>query len=347
MTDYAALTLDGTKIEPAIRAFPGNTNTAAATAGKGFKTYTIEVEGQPPAMLQVFSRGDDTTTLNFKLGKNKELSEQVAKHVADSCYIEKSVTKPLGLKFISKEDWQFLQESLVADEIKLEFEAMAHAERFKVSAGGKDQVYIHRYENGRFLMQGKTRRAYSAVVNALNYTSTDRKELIESQLATVPVTVVECAPLMAELEQRIPTAWGKMDETVKTILAPALLVHKLSADLPDYSMMVFPALRGMEGSIKDLFARKGYVLGSKLGIGDQFDQGTKAVTAATKAQLGNCASTCSAAEMIYGHFSAHRNGLLHVDSVVSTTRIIDKQSEAAEIVDAAFHLIEKAYETAP
>jgi hypothetical protein len=344
---YAAIALDQTKIEGAIRAFPGNTNTEAAVEGKGFKTYTIQLDTQQPAMLQVFFRGDDTTTLNFKLGKNRELSELVAKHVADSCQAERVVTKPLGLKFISEFDWLFLQESLTADEFKVEPEAMPHAERLRVSANAKDQVFIHRYANGRFLMQGRARSTYSAVVNALNYTSTDRKELIESQLATVPVTVVECAPLMAELEQRMPTAWTKMDETVKTILAPALLVHKLSADLPDYSMMVFPALRGMEGCIKDLFARRGYVLGSKLGIGEQFDKLTKAVSTATKAQLGNCAKTCSAVEMIYGHFSIHRNGLLHVDSIVGTTRIIERQAEAAEIVDTAFHLIEKAYEVAP
>jgi RnaseLS-like HEPN/RNase LS, bacterial toxin N-terminal len=345
--EYAALVLDEAKIEAAIRSFAGNTNATAAIEGKGFKTYGIDVADQAPALLQVFYRNDGTFTLNYKLGKNKGLSESVAKHVAEQCATEKVSTKPLGLRYISEEDWKFLEESLAADAFILTAEPLQHGKRFKVSASPNDQVYIHRWDTGRFLMQGRTRMAYSAVVNTLNYTSADREELVQSQLATVPVTVAESGQLMAELEQLMPTAWSKMDEALKTILAPALMVHKLSVDLPDYSMLVFPALRGMEGAIKDLFARKGYVLGSKLNIGDQFDQGTKTVAATVKPQIGNCANTCTASEMIYEHFSTHRNGLLHVDSVVATTRIIEKQTEAAEIVDKSLYLIEKAYETAP
>ena len=347
MADCAGLTLDSNKIEPAVRSFPGNTNVDPAAQGNGFKTYTVDVDGQQQALLQVFHRADEKFTLKFKLGKNQALSEQVAKHVAEICSCDAVTTRPLSLKFISQEDWEFLQESLTEDGFKLVAEGLTHGERFKVTGLTNDQVVIHRYNTGACLLQGRTRGTYSAVVNALTYTNTDRKELIESQLATVPVTVVECGALMIELEQRVPTAWAKMDETVKTILAPALLVHKLSTDLPDYSLMVFPALRGMEGCIKDMFGRRGYHLGSKLGLGDLFDSNTKQVTPAVRGQLGGCSGTCDAAAMIYGHFSTHRNGLLHVDATIATTRIIEKQSEAAEIVDTTFHLIEKAYYLVP
>jgi hypothetical protein len=347
MGDYAGLTLDPSKIENAVRSFPGNNNADPAVDGTGFKTYTVELDGQIPGLFQVYRRNDDKFTLKFKLGKNQALSEQVAKHVFEICSCDAVTTRPLSLKALSEQDWEFLQESLTEDGFKLQEEQIQHGRRFKVSGSGTDHVYIHRYNTGKFLLQGRTRGTYSAVVNALSYTHTDRKELIESQLATVPVTIVECSSLMTELEQRIPSASAKMNETLKTILAPALLVHKLSADLPDYSLMVYPALRGMEGCIKDIFSRCGYVLGAKLNIGDQFDGKTKQVTAAVRANLGGCSGSCDAAALIYGHFSAHRNGLLHVDSLVATTRIIDRQSEAAEIIDNAFHLIEKAYELIP
>lgn len=347
MADYSGLTLDGSKIEAAVRSFAGNKNNSAPTAGKGYKAYTIEVDGQANALLNVFERGDGKFTLQFKVGKNHVLSEAVARHVAEECVCDPVVTKPLSLKSISIEDWNFLQECLVEDGFKLEKEHLDHGERFKVTGPGKDHVYLHRYNTGAFLMQGKTRGVYSAVVNALSYTKTEQKELIDSQLATVNVKGIESTSLLTELEGRIPSAWAKMDETVKTILAPALLVHKLSADLPDYSMMVFPALRGLEGSIKDVFGRRGHMLGSKLNIGDQFDSSNKKVTAAVKAKIGNCQDTSEAAEMMYNVFSTHRNGLLHVDNVLATTRIVEKQAEAAEIVDQAFYVIEQAYAKAP
>ena len=347
MADYAGITLDPKKIEDAIRSFPGNKNSKETVQGNGFKSYTVEVDGQAPGMFQVFHRNDDKFTLKFKIGKNQSLSEQVAKHVFDICSCDPVTTKPLSLKSISEDDWEFVKESLADDKYKLEEEPLQHGKRFKVSGHGADHVFMHRYNTGSFTLQGRTRGAYSAVVNALNYTHTDRKELIESQLATVPVTIVDSGTLMSELEQRVPTAWAKMDDMVKTILAPALLVHKLSVDLPDYSLMVYPALRGMEGCIKDIFAKRGYVLGSKLSLGDQFDSATKQVTNAVKTSLGGCNGSCDAAAMVYGHFSAHRNGLLHVDSVIATTRIVEKQAEAAEIVDGAFYIIEKAYALIP
>lgn len=343
MTDYSGLTLDGAKIEAAVHGFPGNTNRSAPAQGKGFKGYIIEVQEQEKALLNVYERGDGKFTLQFKTGKNQPLSEAVAQHVAEQCACDPVVTKPLSLKSISAEDWAFLQESLTDEGFSLQSEPLEHGERFKVTGPGKDHVYLHRYNTGAFLMQGKTRHAYSAVVKTLSYTRTDQKELIDSQLATINVTQIESKTLLTELEGRIPSAWQKMDETVKTILAPALLVHKLSVDLPDYSMMAFPALRGLEGSIKDLFGRKGHMLGSKLSIGDQFDSTSKRVTPAAKAKIGNCSSTSAATEMMYGVFSTHRNGLMHVDNVLVTTRIIDKQSEAAEIVDQSLYAIERAY----
>lgn len=346
MTGYAGLVLDGSKIEAAVRSFPDVKTIKGPTPGKGFDTYEVTVEGQAAAMLQVFARGDGLHTLKYKVGKNQDLSEKLAGHVRETCESDPQKLQPLSLKAISVDDWSFLQESLAADGFKLVAEQHDHAERFKVLGQGKDHVWIHRYATGKFLLQGRMRNVYSAVVNCLGYTNVAQKELIESQLATVPVTVTDCGALLADLEQRLPEAWPKMDETVKTILAPALLVHKLSADLPDYSLLVFPALRGMEGCIKDLFAKRGYRLGSKLSIGDQFDQTTKKVTADTQGKLA-CARTCHAAEEIYQHFSSHRNGLLHVDSTIATTRIIEKQSEAMEIVDTAFHVIEKAYASVP
>lgn len=347
MAEYSGLTLDGPRIEAAISSFSGNKNRLAPTEGKGYKSYTVEVDGQAKALLNVYERGDGKFTLHFKVGKNQALSELVAQHVAAECACEPIVTKPLSLKAISVEDWAFLQECLTADGYKLDKEPLDHGERFKVTGPGKDHVYLHRYNTGAFLMQGKTRGVYSAVVNTLSYTTTEQKELIDSQLATVNIKGVESTTLLMELEGRIPSAWQKMDETVKTILAPALLVHKLSADLPDYSMMVFPALRGLEGSIKDLFGRKGHMLGSKLNIGDQFDSVNKKVTAAVKAKIGNCKNTSEATEMMYDVFSKHRNGLLHVDNVLATTRIVEKQVEAAAIVDQALYVIEQAYAKAP
>lgn len=338
--------LDESKIEAAVAAFPGLTKTSGPVKQAKFVSYEIEANGEQPAQLQVFKRADGLHTLHHKVGKNQPMSEKLAAHVAEACKVERLAQRPLSLRFLSEGDWQFLLESLAADGFVPTEEPLPHGARFKVAGPAKDVVYIHRYKTGAFLLQGRPLAAYSAVVNCLTYTGTAQKELIESQLATVPVTVTDSERLLAELEQRVPLAWDKLDDTLKTILAPALIVHKLSADLPDYSLMVFPALRGMEGCIKHLFGRRGYHIGSSLNLGEHFDSKTKKLTPAAEARV-SCGATSSAIENIYGFFSIHRNGLLHVDAVVATTRIIDTQREAAEVVDSALHTINTAYENVP
>lgn len=349
MADFAKLALDVSKIESAIFSYPGAKSVKKITPSNGYDGYEIQpnTEHQAAGLLHVYHRNDGLTTLQPKVGKNQALSQQVAQHVADTCVLSaKFEPGPLSLKSISPQDWAFLQESLATDGFTLVATAHQDAERFSVTGAGKDVVYIHRFKTGRFLLQGRPHSAYSAVVNCLSYTSTERKELIDAQVATVSVASVDSKSLLAELGERIPTAAGKMNEILLTILAPALLVRKLAADLPDYSMMVYPALRGMEGCIKDLFSKNGYVLGRRLSLGDQFDPVTRKVTPAVEAKLG-CRETSSAVEIIYDIFSSHRNSLLHVDSIVATTRVIENQVEAIAIVDSALFAIEKAYGCIP
>lgn len=349
MADFAKLALDVSKIESAIFSCPIVKSVNKITPNNGYDPYELVpvVEQQPTGLLHVYRRKDGLVTLQPKVGKNQELSHQVAQHVADTCMLSvKFEPGPLSLRSISPQDWTFLQESLIADGFNLVPEPHQNAERFKVTGAGTDVVYIHRFKTERFLLQGRPHNAYSAVVNCLSYTSTERKELIEAQVATVEVTSVDSDGLIAELEERIPTAASTMDAVLLTILAPALLVRKLATNLPDYSMMVFPALRGLEGCIKDLCSKKGYPLPKDATLGEHFDRVTKKVTPSVEARLG-CGGTSQAIEIIYGVLSLHRNGLFHVDSRVMTTRVIEKQSEAVEIVDNALFAIEKAYGCIP
>lgn len=347
MSEFNALLLDVNKIEGAIRGFPGVKSINGPTStldGRG-QTYEIEHQDGAVALLMVYLRGDGRTTLQYKVGKNQALSLSIAEHVRQTAAKIQFDPKPLALKFISKEDWDYLREALAADGLTLSAEALAHGERYKVTSSGTDCVYVHRYNTGKFLMQGRPHNAYSKVVDCLSYISSEKKELIDAQLATVEITSIDSTGLLRELEQRLPSACKRMDETLKFILAPALAVQKISIDLPDYSLVAFPALRGLEGCIKHLFASRGYSLGTKLNIGDQFDS-NRNLKPSVQAAL-SCTATSASIELLYANFSKHRNSLMHVDSFVPMTRIIEKQSEAIGIVDSALYVIEKAYSNIP
>lgn len=345
MSDYKGLALDKAKIAAAIAGFPGIEKVEGPTSGKGFDHYNLTIEGQPEkASLQVHYRADDLITLHYKVGKNQTASEQVAKHVAEHCQLGKVYEpKPLSLKKLSKDAWDFLLESLKADEFILTEEPLDHGLRFKVQGKSHtDVVYIHYYKTTNFLLQGQPRLAYAAVVHALTYGGAEQKELIDSQLKTLPITNTDSTNLLNDLEQLIPNAYPKMHATLATMLAPALLVNKISVDLGDYTIFVMPALRALEGCIKDVFGKKGFFgANGSYKIGDQFDN-TGTVVALTRGAV-KCNATCDAAEKLFTVFKAHRNGLMHVDTGIATTRVIEKQQEAKEIVYAALYAMNDAY----
>lgn len=345
MGNYAALMLDASKIEGAVKAFPGCSKVVGPTERGKFLEYEIHTEpGITCALLHVFARGDTTTTLHYKVGKNQGLSAEVAEHVATTTAMVKHDAKPLSLKNISPEQWTFLLESLAEEKLTLTRQIHQNAERYAVLASGLDEVFIHRFTTGRFLMQGRPYNAYGKVVDCLSYVSDEKKELIAAQLETIDVKNISSEGLLAELEQRMPAACNFLNDTVKCIFAPALALTKLSIDLPDYSALTYPALRGLEGSIKEIFLQNRVVVDRKKGIGEHFN-------AKGLLRLGSSSAmtqpTVGALESFYDIYNKHRNSLFHTDQNTITSRIIETKAEAIGIVDDVFYAVEKGFSTIP
>lgn len=352
MADYKSLPLDKAKIDGSIRAFPGVKEVRGPIAGKGLDAYEVDVEGQEQcATLHIMFKADGLITLHHKLGKNQVLSEGLAQHVAEQCPLPKLYEpRPLSLKKISEDDWQFLQDSLTAEGFLLTKEAHDHAERFKVQGENhQDFVFIHRFKTGSFLMQGKARFAYAKVVECLNYSATEpqqRKELIDSQLNTLAIKDTDSTTLLRDLAQMLPRAFDKMPPALHGMLAPSLLVNTISIDLPDYAIFVMPALKCLEGGVKDIFYRKKFPPKvQRYQLGDHFSSDGKMMQA-TKSVI-KCSNTCDAAERMYSVFGVHRNGLMHVNMLIAMSKIVPTQQDARNIVNNALRAIDDAYAMIP
>jgi len=69
------------------------------------------------------------------------------------------------------------------------------------------------------------------------------------------------------LKEYIPTAINFLDGKIIKIMTPALALNAINIDLDDYSCFSFPALRGLEGYIKQLLKKsyKEYKNNNKIG----------------------------------------------------------------------------------
>jgi len=346
MADFQALHLDAGRIAAAVHGFPGAIKVSGPASKGKFEEYEIQTgEKDMVALLHVYARGDGRVTLQCKVGKNHPLSIKVAEHVVQHAAAVQHEARPLSLSKITEEEWKFLLESLAEEGMTLTKEAHQNADRYKVLAAGADQVFIHRFTTGRFLMQGRPVNAYGKVVDCLSYVSHQKKDIIEAQLATVEVKNVSSDGLLAELAERMPSACKVLNDTVKCIFAPSLALTKLAIDLPDYSSLTHPALRGLEACMKDLFLRHHIVIQQKHGVGRHFNIDGTLIPAA-RAQIG-CILTGEALESFYKIYFQHRHSLFHADATTITSRLIDKRQDAVDIVNSVLFTVERGFEAIP
>ncbi|MBK7897943.1 MAG: type II toxin-antitoxin system RnlA family toxin [Betaproteobacteria bacterium] len=342
MNDFKKLTLDVTKIEPAIREFADGRSVVGPVEKGLLLEYEVEgTEGQPSGLLHVYPREDGTVTLQPKVGKNQEMSLRLAQHVAERAARKTYEQRPLSIKNIPTELWGVLLEVLGESGFELEEQSLPHGVRFKVKAGGGDEVFIHHYSNGSFLMQGKPWNAYGMVVSVLSELSDDKRPLIEAQLQTYSITEITSDGLLSELEERLPAACTMLGDGVKCMFAPALAFLKLDIDLPDYSAFAHPALRGTEACIKQLLLSKGgYEVKNQEGLASYFDRDR--LKSSVRLKMG-CQKSIVAVENLYGLYNRHRPGLFHADGIPEMSRLVESRKEVVALIESVFHTVESSY----
>lgn len=135
-----------------------------------------------------------------------------------------------------------------------------------------------------------------------------------------------------------------LGEVLKQIILPCFTLKKIDIELTDYSLFVFPALKGLEGYIKKLFGLKGITI-QREGFGDYFSHSFPKghiLTKETKTKVENDI-ICSAIEEAYNLYNTQRHSLFHVDSMIETTRTIDTKLQAEKLIDDVINLIETTY----
>ncbi|MES2260652.1 MAG: type II toxin-antitoxin system RnlA family toxin [Pseudomonadota bacterium] len=337
--------LDADKIDGAIRSFRADMTVDGPTVTEQFSAYKLTIPDSPSGLLHVHYRIDSTVTLNASVGKNKELSLAVAEHVANTCKKTEYEPRPLGLDKVTKQDWDFLIDYL-RDEWKFQVteEKLEHGVRFRVKKAQGDEVFLHFYNTGRFLMQGKAREVYGVVASLLCELTPDKQAIVQAQLISFDLTQVKAQDLLKELKQWTPSAVDILGDAAAAIIAPSLALAKLNIELTDYSAFAYPALRGLEAYMKSLMAEHGVAISNAAGFGSSFN-GPK-LKSGVSAKI-NCQSTVAAVEISYALYNKHRPSLFHTEANVEFSRIIERKEEAVGIVHDVLRTIEQTASKIP
>lgn len=345
--EFKKLLLNRDQIDAAMEEFAQTAAGSSAKEEKGsLVQYTLSVDGQTPALLNLFPKKDGTTTIQWNVGKNQEFSLAAAKHVVDKCSLMAPVRTNLSIPYLSTESRDTLLGLLIPERAKVEREQdVPHGKSWRIKGVQGDEITVNHYESGAFVVQGQPLMLLGETVDFLLELVEDKRSIVEAQLKTYSVNVSP-DDILGETRARLPRSSEYVGDTIVAVLSPAVVLEKLDVQLADYSSFVLPVLRGLEGYIKKLFLDNGIHVG-KEGIGEYLSGvNHRTVSDEVRVRIG-CDSTCTAINQCYGYYQSQRHGLVHFDGAIETTRIVDSIEEVREIVDAVFGLIDETFAQIP
>jgi hypothetical protein len=298
-------------------------------------------------LIDFYYNLDGTTTLQPKVGQQVDLSIKLATQITSKLHFKETDIKSSSYSVfpISDENVFFIIEYL--EEIKgvnLISKVKNDANKYTLyqfQGNIGDKITLIHYDKGRFQVQGKPYYIYQEVTCLLSaYFPFDEVIKKQSEYYSVEINPIE---IRTEMQQIMPSAYIILDEQLRKILSTSLALSKIDIQLEDYSSFVFPALKTLEGYLKNLFLQHDIII-KKDGFGEYLNYWNNAAVLRPepREKIGNVA-VIVAIEKCYAYYNKQRHGLFHSEAIASSTRIIEKKENADSIINFVLELIETTY----
>lgn len=290
------------------------------------------------ALLNFYFRNDGTTTVQAA-GSNIEISQLIkTKLESDAKYTGKIEAKTCSFKKLPPE-WMdkligyFKDSSNVNVKTTEILKHPKHIEYLLTSSYG-DKLTINQYTSGTIVLQGKPAYIYGEAIAFLSYCNDITVNDIIESISSINKVTVKTDDVHSELKSLLKASYDGIDPVILKILSPAIALRKINIGLEDYSCFAFPALRALEGYIKWLLLRKEIVVNNTFyGI---FADG-KLIPDIDDENYKN------ELERLYIYFKDNRHVHFHAEQILIGTELIEKRSEADDIINTVIELIESSY----
>ncbi|MGB0467395.1 MAG: type II toxin-antitoxin system RnlA family toxin [Pontibacterium sp.] len=353
MADYKNLNLNREALDANIgKFFDERGLTADGEPGqRGSVTrYTFGQAGADFAMVDLHMNKDGTTTVNWKLGKNKSLGEELAIYL-------KATIDPAEFESVN-----YSLSGITSDAINPIFELFSESDDFEneirqdddrrklvtiTSVKHQDQITITHHKTKRVLqVQGKPLTCYRKLI----YRLTDLLDLkgLEQVLYRKDDGSAEIVRKeMAEdyLRGSLEVSFDQIPVSVKKLLVSSCCVKLAAPDLPDYCMLLYPDLRSLEGVLKELMCEYDMELSSaENGFGDFFDRhdGNYVLKQERQERVDN-SDMSDALGTGYSFYNKHRHTLFHMEDYADASRMVDTLDKAISLSKDAYAIIESLY----
>lgn len=317
--------------------------------------YELIKIGMEKGLFQVFHLNNGKTTFHPKVGQNQILSTELADYLLGKVtFAQGQITSVLvgyQVEDIEPVIELMLDKKHSSGQSFFEFDKKEIVGGFRFSIQNsfyKDRLTVSIYNTGRLVIQGLPLSCHdeflfqmSAVLNAEGLAKVISKT-DENVIQLVEQGVIEgnLASIFDGFYQEIPHA-------IKNMLISGSTLRSIKVKLPDYTCMLFPDLRALEGLIKHIFFINDIEHGDTVGeLFDYISSHNYKLKSEVQSQLPN--QTISKALVdAYNFYHKHRHGLFHMNNEVNSSRTITTLDTAIGLTDDIYKLIKNMYKSSP
>ena len=342
-------------IKNTIETLWSNTSVSEMTEVGNQKRINFTVSGKP-AMVAIFQKQDGTTTFQA-IGKNTELTNQLIAELEKRGYPVTSDVKAFSMyvgsewikktvdyliRLTTKENYGFYDS-------KVNNGNTIHS---YTSAIG-DKLTLTECPDGKLLVQGKPLYLYNEFLSFISYSpNVNMDEIVAATKSFVNSGVTDASAARAKMAALMPKAYnsGVIDDTIWKVFSPSMALIDVDSFMEDYSCVMFPSLRALEGYLQFLLNEIGEVIDQHHLIGNIFrvdPADANKFLMIKRAAITNANNKGPqykpALEEIYTYFNKHRHVSFHMSQIFIDTKVISNKQEAIDTVNEVADLIERTF----
>ncbi|MCU4576140.1 type II toxin-antitoxin system RnlA family toxin [Acinetobacter courvalinii] len=317
--------------------------------------YELVKTGAEKALFEIYHLKDGKTTFHPKIGKNQLLSTELADHLLGQANVaEGQITYTLAgytVKDIEPVIELMTEKKNTCGTSFFSFEKIEFQGGFRFAIQNvfyQDKLTVTSYSTGRLVIQGLPLSCYDEFVFQMSaLLNAEGLAKVISRTDESAVQLVEQRMIESTLASIFEDSYGKIPPAIKSMLISGSTLRSIKPKLPDYTCMVFPDLRAIEGVIKNIFYINNVEYVENIGeifehisqhnykVKDDFH--TLLPSKMLRTAMGNA----------YSFYHKHRHGLFHMNDEVGSSRTITSIEKAINLTDDVYKLIKDVYKASP
>ncbi|EGM70204.1 type II toxin-antitoxin system RnlA family toxin [Shewanella sp. HN-41] len=349
--EYRNLNLNRSSIEQLSRDFIEANNFGLANispmpgAQNGIRVVFTQA-GQQPATVDIYYNQDGTSSIRWQTGKNHPLSELLADHLFDTLNPSEFENVNMVIQGIVKDQLDAVLE-LTSEQANLEIKVHSKTPSTIVwkivSTEFQDELTISFHVNTFNLqIQGRPLSCYRVFIfNLTSLLDLNGLEKVLLRQDDSRAEIVQQDVAREWLKGTFGESYNQLPMLVEKLLTSGLCVKLAAPKLPDYSMLIYPELRALEGILKEQLSTLGIVVDRDFGGIFTKNKGRYGfdLVHAGKYPPEVEDIVCEA----YDFYRKERHGLFHMETAVNTSRALGTLPILMEKSKIAWEHMKKLY----